>query len=225
MQRLPDEQEPTPKAKAKAIAEKRDEQEPTPKAKAKAKAVAEKPDEQEPTPKAKAKAKAVAEKRDEQEPTPKAKAKAKAKAVAEKPDEQEPTPKAKAKAKAKAVAEKPDKQEPTAVPVETTPGSSAGAIAAAMNRKDTQDIQQVEDVQAEKEAARKRYKARKERFYRSMKSPGLVFGFVAWLSSGVNTPSEVKKKYHCALPALLVVMVLAFQVAGMRCRRISGRSG
>ena len=68
-----------------ALAEKPNEQEPTPKAKAKAKAVAEKPDEQEPTPKAKAKAKAkaVAEKRDEQEPTPKAKAKAKAKAVAE----------------------------------------------------------------------------------------------------------------------------------------------
>ena len=189
----PQEPEPKDKAKAKAKAKAAVEppkddppQEPEPKrkarAKAKAKAAVEPPKEdppQEPKPKekakAKAKAKAAVEPKDDppQEPEPKGKAKAKAKAKAaveppkdDPPQEPEPKSKAKAKAKAKAAAD-PAKEDPPHTP------PPQAEIQAALNRQDTQD-QVAVAVEVSAAEKRRKYKARKERFYRSMKRGGLM---------------------------------------------------
>ena len=165
------------------------------KAKAKAKTKCVEPEDKDPAAaKSKAKPKQAKQKDDQQtaevEPTPKAEPKAKARS--------------RAKAKAKAEATPPEDVEKETLPAETP----TDAVQAALLRADTQDIEAAQETQANKDAARKKYKARKERFYRSMKSPGLGFIKTILRCSGVNTPQEIKKKYNCVSQKMLSIYIL-----------------
>lgn len=175
------------------------------KAKAKAKARA----------KAKAKAKAQASKqqaRKKKEPTageadeqaeaepskPKAKAKGKRAAAAEDP----PEPKAKA-ARKKPAAKETDPVEPSGGGGDTP---DASAVLDGLRRADTQDLVPAADASKSGRETRLEYKARKQRFYRSMQSRGpqsslycllrvLSFDVMTSQRQGEKTPVEIRKKY------------------------------
>ena len=67
-------------------------------------------------------------------------------------------------------------------------------VVGALNRANTQDIV-VAETSAQKELRRKQYKARKERFYRSMKSGALRHISLNHSTLGENTPLEVRNLY------------------------------